>query len=489
MLRLKRSGVCSTVPRRIADRYLLGKQLGAGGTSRVHAALDERLGRQVAIKLLDAQLVASADPAGRERFLREGPTSASFSHRNAVTVFDAGEDAGDLYIVMELVDGLSLAERMARDGAMGVEEATDVASQVLAALTAAHAVGIVHRDIKPANVLLGTNGDVKLADFGIAKRFDDLEDSVTTTGTVIGTPRYLAPEQARGAPATPATDVYGVGILLFEMLTAQPPFAGGSLAAIAAAQQSQPAPDVRTLRPEISASLAATVSRALATKPTDRFPTAHEMAADLVDADATQLMDAADPLTVAPRSGDTQIMTRPVAVAKAPPIAVVVERERERERLKAGPLMLLVAAVAAVVVAALLIGRDDTMQFVAATDGATAVPVAVETLPTTPMPTAPEVLGPEITSASGDEIIPGFPVTDDIEVFLLQLEANPGLVGAKGGDLVQKLADLLDQKSAKKQRDQASELRDEISDWVDDGDLDAAIAQALDGLLVDLADD
>ena len=472
------SWVCVCVTRLVANRYLLGKQLGAGGTSRVHAALDERLGRQVAIKLLDEKLVASADPAGRDRFLREGPTSASFNHRNAVTVFDAGEDEGDLYIVMELVDGESLAEHMASTSPLPIEEAVDIATHVLAALAAAHAVGIVHRDVKPANVLLGSDGDVKLADFGIAKRFDDLDESVTTTGTVIGTPRYLAPEQAVGATVTSATDVYAMGILLFEMLTGRAPFTGDSLVAIATVQQSQPAPDVRSLRPEVSAVLAATVARALATKPAERFPTASEMSAALVDADATQVMGTVEPYEVAPRSGGTQVMTQAIAVEHPLPVATTSARPTSK---RAPAMVALVAVLVGVVaVIALLSGRDDRMGLAAAATDESAPPSPV-TLD------GPLVTEPTGSATTMPDSIPGFPYTDDIEVFLQQLEANPDLVGEKGEDLVEKLAELLDQNSPKKQRDQAKELREEIADWVDEEDLDPAIAEALDKLLEEFA--
>lgn len=458
----------------MADRYLLGKQLGAGGTSRVHAALDERLGRQVAIKLLDAQLVASADPAGRERFLREGPTSALFNHRNAVTVFDAGEDAGDLYIVMELVDGPSLAEHMARIGPLPIDEAIDIAAQVLAALAAAHAVGIVHRDVKPANVLLGSDGDVKLADFGIAKRFDDLDESVTTSGTVIGTPRYLAPEQATGAAVTTATDIYAVGVLLFEMLTGQPPFAGDSLAAINAVRQSQPAPDVRSLRPEVTAPLAATVARALVTKPAGRFPTALEMTASLVDADATQLMETVAPKDVASRSGDTQVMPKAIVVKQ--PRSVATANPRQTSNRMPGIVALVALLFGVVVVIALLSGRDDGTGFATA---------ATESTPTAPTLDAPLVPVPT-TEATVDEIIPGFAQTDDIEMFLLQLEEDPDVVGVSGDELAEKLRELLDA-HGKKQRDLVKELRDEMATWVEDEELNEAIAEALDELLDEFA--
>jgi len=465
------------VTRRVADRYLLGEQLGAGGTSRVYAALDERLGRQVAIKLLDASLVASADPAGRERFIREGPTSASFNHRNAVTVFDAGEDDGDLYIVMELVDGPSLAERLARTGPLAVDEATSITRSVLAALDAAHTGGIVHRDVKPANVLLASDGDVKLADFGIAKRFDDLEDSVTTAGTVIGTPRYLAPEQATGAPATFATDIYATGILLFEMLTGHPP--------------SPSAPDVRTLRPEVSEQLAGTVARALAAKPADRFSSALAMATELADSSAmaTQVMDATKPTD---RQGDTELMTvlppaAPTAAAP-PPVTVGPAREASKARpLVIAAVLLLVGVVVAVLLA---VGGDDTRLVVGPTSvgGATVPATAVATEATLVATAAPNsTAAPIPPTAPVDEIIPGFARTDDIEVFLLQLEDDPALVGERGQELAVKLRELLDQKSGKKQRDAVNGLRKEMEQWVEDEGLNADIAAALDLLLEPLA--
>jgi serine/threonine-protein kinase len=171
----------------LAGRYVLGDRLGVGGSSRVHVALDTRLGRKVAVKLLNADIVGVADPAGRDRFLREGKTTAAFSHRHAVTAFDAGEDSGDLFIVMELVDGPSLAQRLAQFGPLSISEAVRIGSEVLSALAAAHAAGIVHRDVKPGNILIGADGETKLADFGIAKRFDKLEASVTSTGMVVGT--------------------------------------------------------------------------------------------------------------------------------------------------------------------------------------------------------------------------------------------------------------------------------------------------------------
>ena len=477
--------------RRIADRYLLGEQVGAGATSRVHAALDERLGRQVAIKLLDAGLVGSADPAGRERFLREGPVAASFNHPNAVTVFDAGQDGSDLYIVMELVVGPSLAELLARRGPLAIDEATRIATQVLDALASAHAVGIVHRDVKPANVLLNADGMAKLADFGIAKRFDELEDSVTRVGTVIGTPRYLAPEQATGASVTPASDVYAMGILLFEMLTGCTPFPGDSPIAVIAAQQSHPARDVRSLRPEVSPQLAATVARALQRSPADRYPSAVEMAADLDDVSspesalsasdiATQLIQVAAVGAIGVRSGETQLL--PVAGRVAAPESVpalVVRPPRHRFPRRA---VLLAAVIALLVGVGYVVsgpglggltntrfpfGASSTLTTNSAGSGATLAPVALPLV---------------------SEILAGFPVTDDAQVFLQQIQRDPALVGTAGAKLADELDKVLGERAVKKQRDRARQLREHLVKWVSTSELNPAIAAALDLLLAPLAE-
>ena len=452
--------------RRIADRYELGAQLGAGGSARVFAARDLRLGRQVAIKLLDSRLAASADSGGRDRFLREGPTSASFHHRHAVTVFDAGEADGELYIVMELVDGPSLAERLASDGALAIDDAMRIAAQVLSALAAAHSAGIVHRDVKPANVLLGADGDVKLADFGIAKRFDELDETVTRVGTVIGTPRYLAPEQAAGAAVTAATDVYAVGILLYEMLTGRTPFAADSLIAAALIQRSQPAPDVRLVRIEVEPRLAATVARALATDPADRYPSAKEMSVDLENAweppsDAspeslirTRVIDLSPLPIVGVRSGDTEVWRGEVP---DDPTQFAAPR-LPRPAHSAGRARWVVAGV----VVAMVVGAGLAL-FGGSQSG----------LPG----------GTTTSTVALGEIIPGFASTTDLEVFLAQLTADPLLVGSAGPTLTDDLRALLAEESSRQQRDLAKDLRKDIEKWVGSGQLDPQIADALDELL------
>ncbi len=392
--------------RRLAGRYVLGDQLGAGGTSRVHAAVDERLGRRVAVKLLDARIVAAADPVGRERFLQEGHTTAGFSHRHAVTVFDAGEDDGDLFIVMELVDGPSLAEYLARTGPLPVDETVRLAGQVLSALAAAHAAGIVHRDVKPANILIGADGETKLADFGIAKRFDDLDASVTATGMVIGTPRYLAPEQALGSPVTPATDVYAMGIVLFEMLTGRLPFEAESPAAAALERLSRTAPDVRTLRPDVPPALAAAIARALATEPDERPATAADLlalldstsstsAGSLATLDPTHLMDS----TTSPATA------RPDATEVLPVAPVDVGPPKRHTGRTAVVMFAVLLVVLGGIIAATTLDADDS-GVPNANDAVVTVPAEIATTATTDAhspSTAPPVTEPTATEPTATE--------------------------------------------------------------------------------------
>ena len=259
-----------------AGRYELTRLLGAGGTAKVYAAYDRRLDRQVAVKLVPT---AQAEPVSRQRFVREARSAAAFTHPNAVALFDAGEADGYLYLVMELVEGQSLADRLVAYGPLDHAEARLVISGVLAALAAAHAVGVVHRDVKPGNVLLGADGGVKLADFGIAKRLDDAAGDVTVIGDIIGTPKYLAPELVSGAPATAASDVYAAGVVLFEMLAGRPPFDADTPLATALAHRDQPVPDVSALRPDTPADLTGAVRTAMAKDPGRRFASAVDMMA------------------------------------------------------------------------------------------------------------------------------------------------------------------------------------------------------------------
>ncbi|MGI8576110.1 MAG: protein kinase domain-containing protein [Egibacteraceae bacterium] len=268
----------------LADRYALGTPLGAGGMARVVEAEDTILARRVAVKLLsDAALI---DPKARDRFLAEARAAASLSHPNAVAVYDLGRDGDQSFIVMELVEGATLADVLRKGGPLTEEQAVAVAVQVLSALAVAHRRGLVHRDVKPANVLLpgGQVPDeasaperVKLADFGIAKGIRDAASALTQTGQVIGTPLYLSPEQVSGETVSPRSDVYAVGVLLFEMLAGHPPFEGDNPLAIALAHRHDAAPRLDRLRRGLDPALVTVVERALAKDPLDRFADAGAM--------------------------------------------------------------------------------------------------------------------------------------------------------------------------------------------------------------------
>ena len=265
----------------IAGRYRVLRVLGSGGMAQVLAAHDDRLGRDVAIKLIRPELLT--DPASRARLLREARAAAALHHPNTVTVYDAGEDEDRPYIVMQSIDGESLADRLRAGAPLPLEETVEIGMAVLAGLDAAHTQGIVHRDVKPSNILLSTAGDIKLADFGIAKALDATDPGLTTTGAMLGTPRYLSPEQAAGRPATPASDQYSLGAVLYECLAGRPPFDGGSAVTVALAHQQQAPAPLAEVAPHVPAGVAAVVERALAKDPADRFSDVSEMGAALAD--------------------------------------------------------------------------------------------------------------------------------------------------------------------------------------------------------------
>jgi eukaryotic-like serine/threonine-protein kinase len=259
----------------LADRYELGEPVGAGGMARVLRAHDLVLERPVAVKLLREDI--ASDDEVRDRFLREARTAAQFNHPNAVAVFDSGSDDGDPWIVMELVQGEDLSQRIRRTGPLDESEAVGIADCVLAALEAAHREGFVHRDVKPANIMLLDDGSVKLADFGIAKSVQDAASNITGTGQIIGTARYLAPEQVSGRPTTAASDVYAMGIVLYEMLAGQAPYTGSDPISVAVAHTREPVPDLAAALPHVSGDLAAVITRALAKDPAHRYADAGEL--------------------------------------------------------------------------------------------------------------------------------------------------------------------------------------------------------------------
>ncbi|MEK2474215.1 serine/threonine-protein kinase [Streptomyces noursei] len=213
----------------IAGRYRLRDTIGRGAMGEVWRAFDETLGRPVAVKLL---LPHDSDPTAPSRFRLEAQTAGSLSHPHVVAVLDFGEHEDRLFLVMELVDGGSLADQLAVSGPLPAEHVTHIAAQAALGLVAAHRQGIVHRDIKPANLLLGADGTLKIADFGIARFLDDSGAALTATGQIVGTSLYLAPERALGRTAGPASDVYSLGCVLYQLLTGRPPFQADSALAV-----------------------------------------------------------------------------------------------------------------------------------------------------------------------------------------------------------------------------------------------------------------
>ncbi|HLY49625.1 MAG TPA: protein kinase [Solirubrobacteraceae bacterium] len=263
----------------LSGRYRLEARIGAGGMSTVYCALDETLERRVAIKLLNREVSSDSDEL--ERFRREARAVAQLSHPHIVGVIDAGEDEGRPYIVFEYIEGETLKERIRRLGRLPVPEAVAYAIEIARALGAAHARHIVHRDVKPQNVLIDEEGSAKVTDFGIARTLD--EEGLTADGRVIGTTDYVSPEQALGHQVTGQSDLYSLGIVLYEMLTGEVPFKGESQVAVAMKHVREDLPDVQRVRPEISAALAAVVDRATAKQPADRYRDDAELIADLED--------------------------------------------------------------------------------------------------------------------------------------------------------------------------------------------------------------
>jgi serine/threonine protein kinase len=261
-------------------RYRVEGVLGSGGMATVHLAHDEELGRPVAIKLLADNLGDHA--AFRARFVREARLAARLAHPNVVAVFDVGEEEGRPYIVMEHVDGETLADLLRRRGPLPPQEAVTLVLQAAAGLAHAHEAGLVHRDVKPQNLLLSSDGAVKVADFGIARAAE--LSRLTEHGTVLGTAAYLAPEQAAGEETTSATDVYSLAAVLYELLTGRPPYVFESLAELGRMQAEGAIVPVRALAPEVPPELEAVVMRALARLPEYRPARAAVLAGELAAA-------------------------------------------------------------------------------------------------------------------------------------------------------------------------------------------------------------
>lgn len=284
----------------VADRYRLGERIGVGGMAEVRRAEDIRLGRPVAVKFLDPHLAAQPDL--RRRFEDEARAAARLNHPAVVQVFDSGEWEDRPFLVMELLSGRTLADEMA-GGPLPVDRVRSVADDALSALGAAHAAGVLHRDVKPANLLIGAGGGVKIADFGIAKA-DPIQGSpegagaspATMTGQMLGTPSYLAPERVHGRPATPATDVWALGVVCWEALAGRRAFPGTGIQTAMAVASTDLAP-IQDVRPDVDAALAHAIDVAVQRDPADRWTSAADMRAALLGEQAA--VGPTGPATVA----------------------------------------------------------------------------------------------------------------------------------------------------------------------------------------------
>ena len=298
----------------LGGRYRLVRLIAGGGMAQVWEAHDEILARAVAVKVLHPHL--AVDTAFLERFRREAVAAARLSHPNVVAVFDTGVDGGLAFIVMELVRGETLRELLAVQGAMGPARAVQIAAQVAEALDYAHGQGIIHRDVKPANVLIADDGRVKVADFGIAKAASTVFGSnadLTQTGAIVGTAKYLSPEQVNGEPQDRRADVYSLGVVLYEMLCGRPPFTGDTELVVAMQHVRATPVGPRQVRAGIPRPLEAVVLKAMAKAPSDRFDTAGDLRAalstiDLVDDDATAMVtrDPTPPEGITPTFAQTE---------------------------------------------------------------------------------------------------------------------------------------------------------------------------------------
>jgi eukaryotic-like serine/threonine-protein kinase len=266
-------------PRVFSDRYELTHLIARGGMAEVYRALDRLLDRPVALKVLFPEL--SVDRAFVERFRREAQAAAKLSHPNIVPVFDWGEDAGSYFIVMEFIDGRPLSAVLRETGPLEPVRAAQITAQVAAALASAHRHGVVHRDIKPGNVLITDDGQVKVTDFGIARAVNT-EESLTQTGAVMGTATYFSPEQAEGIGVDARTDIYSLGVVLFEMLTGRPPFLGDTPVSVASKHVRDIPPAPRELLETIPVELEAVTMKAMAKQADQRYQTAEDFRTDLL---------------------------------------------------------------------------------------------------------------------------------------------------------------------------------------------------------------
>jgi len=396
-------------------RFRIIRKLGAGGMAEVYLAEDEELGRKVALKVLNER--HARDEQFVERFKREARNAAGLNHPNIVRVYDRGQAEGTYFISMEYLDGPTLKELLVRKGPTPPLTAIKFAREILSALAEAHKHEIVHRDIKPHNVIVSSGWNVKVADFGIARAG---ASQMTEAGSIVGTAQYLSPEQARGKPVDQRSDLYSLGIVLYEMLTGKVPFTGDAAVEIAMKHLDTIPEPPSSLRPEISHELDAVVMRALAKDPDDRYSSAEEMDADLarVARGASVSHRTEEAMTRALAAGSTSAMTAvvPRSAVTAPPAPPAYRPpsyyEDTRRRRSPWPMLLGLIAVAIAAVGGYLIYHKVTTAI------NTNAPVAVTNVELTPVKSAELVLHQQgllthVVTESSDTVNEGLVVSQN----------------------------------------------------------------------------
>jgi serine/threonine-protein kinase len=316
----------------VDGRYRVLRRIGSGGMADVYCAEDTHLGRQVAIKVLHRRF--AQDQEFVERFRREAKSAAGLSHPNVVGVFDRGEHEGTYYIAMEFLEGRTLKDIVSSEAPLPQERVIDLGLQILQAAGFAHRHGVIHRDFKPHNVIVDDLGHAKVTDFGIARAG---ASEMTETGSIMGTAQYLSPEQAQGHAVTATSDIYSIGVMLYEMLAGRIPFDGDSAVAVALKHLSEPPPPISRWRPDVHPALEAVVMAALAKDPAQRWQSAEDLAAGLegaraqIEAGPNGGQDTAAFAAIALPAGDETAPTELAGTTAAPVVAPVMEPEPERE--------------------------------------------------------------------------------------------------------------------------------------------------------------
>ncbi|HSO63478.1 MAG TPA: serine/threonine-protein kinase [Ornithinibacter sp.] len=488
----------SSEHRRLAGRYVLESPIGRGGMGEVWRATDTVLGREVAVKTIDLRNLH--DESGAARFEREARATAGLSHPGVVTVHDSGVEDDTAYIVMELLPGPTLADRIA-DGPVPVDEVVEVGRQVASALDAAHARGLVHRDIKPANIAYAADGRVRVLDFGIAQLADVTgSQALTATHTVMGTADYLSPEQALGGRVDGRADLYALGCVLYALLAGRAPFRGSSPLATMMMHANDPVPDVRDLRPDTPDWLADVVHGLLAKEPDDRPAGAATVAAAL--AARQSLGGAATTVLPAAVAATTQRLD---AVPPPVPLSAPTREPEPRGRNALAWVLGLVAVAALALLAAMVFdGRGEGAATVPTPTLSTSAPAeTTEAPPTTQAPTQEPTQAPTptpTTEAPTPTATPT-PTADPTEAVSTALSAFSDEVGAlqreglldqdtakKLDDIVRDIDKALRDDDPQKVSTETDKLVEEYGKAVQEGTITPEAAQRLDPLLRDLTD-